>query len=203
MAFQPLLTRLSWWLHQVAYVTPHGLSLSRPLGAVISVLLIFVALKQPSALLVSFTFVLYGILILTDALDGPLAREMQRLGIYDTSKYRIRGEVLDRICDKIFIIVHLLPFHPIGIPFCIGEAYLAWLALRPDNHDKKAKWPGKLKMIGECFLVPMLFIHTVWPTTFSLLLSTLLYLTTAFFMCLSIWFYITMPLETESPESFS
>ena len=144
------------FLHKSFGITPDKLSFVRIFAAPWLALFISRAIDGGSAMFVIFTLVFYFIIISTDFLDGLLARHISEAETHDHAW----GGMLDRLSDKILIIFALIPFGLNLLTFLIiaGESVLAYEALTSPSHKKQATGAGKLKMLFQTILIPILII---------------------------------------------
>ena len=150
------LEKYALFLHKKFGITPNGLTYIRIFAAPWLALLISEIIRNKNFLLVIITLILYFKIISTDFLDGILARALPK-------NDHIRGGMLDRLADKILIIFLLIPFGLNLFTFLIisGESILALEALYAPNEKKQAGMPGKIKMILQTFLIPILILQIV------------------------------------------
>lgn len=154
-----ILKKFVLFLHKKYGITPNILTYIRIFGAPWLALLISKILSNKNLTLTIITIVLYILIIITDFLDGILARAISKEEAHDHSQ----GGMLDRLADKILIIFMLIPFGFNLFTFLIilGESILAFQALFSPNHKKQANITGKLKMFLQSFLIPILLIQAV------------------------------------------
>lgn len=151
-----ILAKFVLFLHAQYGVTPNKLTYSRIFAAPWLALLVSKSISQDFGVLTVLTLIFYFLIILTDFLDGVLARELSQGGTHDHSM----GGMLDRLADKMLIIVLLIPFglNLFTILLIGGESILAYNALRSPDHKKQATKIGKLKMLFQSLLIPALVI---------------------------------------------
>lgn len=139
-------------------ITPNKLTYIRIFAAPWLALLISKVLSDKSALLAVITIILYLIIVSTDYLDGLLARKLPK-----EENDHAFGGMLDRVSDKILIILLLIPFGLNIFTFSIvlGESILLYQALFSPSHQKQAKTAGKIKMLFQTFLIPIYIIGTI------------------------------------------
>ncbi len=157
------------YLYRRYHITPDGLSAFRMFSGPWIGLSIAYALMKPSLARVVFVVILYGLVVATDAIDGPLARLLRREQKLEVS---VKGAVLDRVSDKFLIACSLIPFGPTASILIIlaCESVLAYQALFPPKHTLiPATIVGKLKMVFQSLLVPLFlcsaFFNTDWIQT--------------------------------------
>jgi len=146
-------------LHKKYGITPDIFTYSRIFAAPWLALLVSKILSNKSLTLAIIFLVLYAIVITTDLLDGILAHVLSKTGSHDHS----HGGMLDRLSDKILIIFVLIPFGFNLFTFLIisAESILAFQALYSPAHEKQAKYTGKIKMVLQAFLIPILILQVV------------------------------------------
>jgi phosphatidylglycerophosphate synthase len=95
----------------------------------------------------------------TDFLDGLLARAISKTEKHDHS----HGGMLDRLADKIFIIFLLVSFglNLFTILIILAESILAFQAIYSPRHRKQATLSGKIKMVLQTLLIPILILQVV------------------------------------------
>lgn len=142
------------FLHKKYGITPDILTYSRIFVAPWLALLISKIISHKSLYLAIITLIIYFLIISTDLLDGILARALPK---NDHSQ----GGMLDRLADKIFIIFILIPFGFNLFTFLIisAESILAFQALFSPVDKKQAGFPGKIKMVLQTFLIPILILQ--------------------------------------------
>ena len=153
------LEKFVMFLHKKYGITPDILSYIRIFSAPWLALLVSQILSSKSLTLTIVTIILYILIIATDFLDGILARAISKEEKHDHSQ----GGMLDRISDKILIIFMLIPFGLNLFTFLIilAESVLAFQAIFSLGEKKQATYAGKIKMILQTLLVPILILQTV------------------------------------------
>lgn len=138
-------------------ITPDILTYLRIFSAPWLALLVSKILSNKSLVLAIFTVLLYALIVSTDFLDGILARELSKTEKHDHT----RGGMLDRLSDKIFIIFLLIPFGFNLFTFLIilVESMLAYQAIQAPAEKKQATRVGKMKMILQAVLIPVLILQ--------------------------------------------
>ncbi len=164
------------FLYKKYNITPNDLTYIRIFSAPWLALLIGIVLKDHSFSLAIITIILYSLMIVTDLLDGILAREISKTGEHD----HFLGGMIDRIGDKLFVIFMLIPFglNLFTITIILGESILAWQAINATGKQKQAGKIGKVKMVLQTFLIPILLISQ----------------TTSFIPDMLLYFYIILTL---------
>ncbi len=154
-----ILEKFVLFLHKKYSITPNVLSYIRIFSAPWLALLVSKILSNKSLTLALITVVLYSLVIVTDLLDGILARVISKTKNHDHS----HGGMLDRLSDKILIIFMLIPFGLNLFTFLIisAESILAFQALYSPSHKKQATRAGKIKMFLQAFLIPILILQVV------------------------------------------
>lgn len=147
------------FLHKKYGITPDVLTYIRIFAAPWLALLISKILNNKSFTLAIITIILYFLVVITDALDGILARALSKNGKHDHA----HGGMLDRLSDKILIIFLLIPFGLNLYTFLIilAESLLAFQAIFSPDNKKQAVLAGKIKMFLQSFLIPILILKTV------------------------------------------
>ena len=142
------------FLHKKYGITPNILTYFRIFAAPWLALLISKIISHKSFPLAIITLFIYFLIISTDLFDGILARVLPK---NDHSQ----GGMLDRLADKILIIFILIPFGFNLFTFLIisAESILAFQALFSPAHKKQAVLAGKIKMILQTFLIPILILQ--------------------------------------------
>ena len=138
-------------------ITPDILTYIRIFSAPWLALFISKTLSSKSLSLSIVTIILYIIVVFTDLLDGILARAISKTKEHDHS----HGGMLDRLSDKILIIFLLIPFGLNLFTFLIisAESMLAFQALFGLKHQKQAHYIGKIKMVLQTILIPILILN--------------------------------------------
>ena len=146
-------------LHKKYGITPDILTYIRIFSAPWLALLISRILSSRSLTLAIFTLLIYFLVISTDFLDGILARAISKTTNHD----HISGAVLDRLADKILIILVLIPFGLNLFTFLIilAESILVFQVLNSPDHKKQANRAGKIKMVLQTLLIPILILNVV------------------------------------------
>lgn len=147
------------FLHKKYGITPDILSYIRIFSAPWLALLISKIISGKSLTLTLITIALYILIVATDFLDGILARAISKEETHDHSQ----GGMLDRISDKILIIFMLIPFGLNLFTFLIilAESTLVFQAIFSLSHEKQATRAGKIKMVLQTLLIPILILQTV------------------------------------------
>ncbi len=148
------------FLNQRYDITPNTLTYIRIFTAPWIALLISRILAGKSLGLAIVTLVFYFLIVSTDFLDGILARAISSKG---DSHDHSSGGMFDRLGDKIFIIFVLIPFGLNLFTFIIilAESALAFQAIYSPSNKKQATKSGKLKMVLQTFLIPVLILQVV------------------------------------------
>ncbi|MEK7089134.1 MAG: CDP-alcohol phosphatidyltransferase family protein, partial [Patescibacteria group bacterium] len=154
-----ILEKFVLFLHKKYSITPDVLSYIRIFSAPWFALLVSKILSSKSLTLTLITIILYTLIVATDLLDGILARAISKTENYD----HLYGSMLDRIADKILIIFMLIPFGLNLFTFLIisAESILAFQVLYSPSHKKQATRAGKIKMVLQAFLIPILILKVV------------------------------------------
>src|SRR3989339_229528 len=154
-----VLEKFVLFLHKKYGITPDILTYARIFSAPWLALLISKILLGKSIAFAIITAILYILIVATDLLDGILARALSKTKGHDHSF----GGMLDRLSDKIFIIFMLIPFGLNLFTFLIilGESMLALQAIKSPSHRKQAGQAGKIKMLLQTFLIPILVLTAV------------------------------------------
>lgn len=147
------------FLHKKYGITPDILTYIRIFSAPWLALLISKIISNKSLTLAIITIILYAIVVSTDLLDGILARALPKTKDHDFS----HGGMLDRLSDKILMILLLIPFGFNLFTFLIvsAESILAFQALFSPAHEKQAGRAGKIKMVLQTLLIPILILQVV------------------------------------------
>lgn len=147
------------FLHKRYGITPDILTYVRIFSAPWLALLISKILQNKSLTLAVITLIFYFLVVSTDFFDGILARAISKTENHDYS----HGGMLDRLSDKILIIFILIPFGFNLFTFFIilAESILAFQAIHSPSHKKQANITGKIKMILQTFLIPILILQVV------------------------------------------
>jgi len=140
-------------------ITPNFLTYIRIFAAPWLALFVSKIIEDKNLTLAIVTLTLYVLVIVTDLLDGILARAISKDRQYDHA----HGGMLDRLGDKIVIIFLLIPFGFNLFTFLIivAESILAFQAIHSESHKKGATYAGKIKMFLQAFLVPLLILNMV------------------------------------------
>ena len=160
------------FLYKKYGITPDVLTYIRIFAAPWLALLVSKILSDKSLTLTLVTLVLYTLVVTTDFLDGILARAISKtparnaFSIADAggeNHDHPQGGMLDRLSDKILIIFMLIPFGLNLFTFLIisAESILAFQALYSPGHKKQATSAGKIKMVLQVFLIPILILQAV------------------------------------------
>ena len=146
-------------LHKKYGITPDILTYVRIFSAPWLALLVSKIISNKSLMLAIFTLILYILVVATDFLDGILARAISKTENHNHS----HGGMLDRLADKILIIFMLIPFGLNLFTFLIilAESILAFQAIYSPSHEKQATYAGKIKMVLQAFLIPILILQLV------------------------------------------
>ncbi len=152
-----ILEKFVLYLHKHYGLTPNFLTYTRIFSAPWLALLISETIRDKSLKLTIVTIVLYVLVVITDFLDGILARAISKEKSHDHQQ----GGMLDRISDKILIIFLLIPFGFNLFTFLIilAESILAFQAIHSPSHKKQASQAGKIKMFLQAFLIPVLILQ--------------------------------------------
>lgn len=163
------------YLHKKYGITPDILTYIRIFAAPWLALLISKIISSKSLKLAIITIILYFLVVATDFLDGILAREISKTASHDHSY----GGMLDRIADKILIIFVLVPFGLNLFTFLIisAESILAFQALNSPSHEKQANRAGKIKMVLQTLLIPILILQMVTNLIPDMLVYTYIIIT--------------------------
>ncbi len=184
------------FLHKQYGITPNILTYVRIFAAPWLALLISKIISSKSLILAIFTIVLYIAVVSTDFLDGTLARALSKTPARNAmhsvaggeSHDHSHGGMLDRLSDKILIIFLLIPFGLNLFTFLIilAESMLAFQAIHSTGHRKQAGRAGKIKMVLQTFLIPILILQTV--TNFIPEMAVYIYIIiTIVFTCVSVY----------------
>lgn len=154
-----ILQKVGLFLYGTFGVSPNGLSMVRIFGTPWVALLVTESIKRHSAVLAILTIVSYVAVVLTDLVDGPLARAIA--ADPDSTRDVGYGGALDRISDKLLIVFSLIPFgtNPYIVAIIIGESILLHQALfAKTTKAKQATYIGKIKMVLQTFLMPIILL---------------------------------------------
>lgn len=145
------------FLHKKYKITPDILTYARIFAAPWLALFISKIISNKSVILAIITILIYIVVVSTDLLDGILARALSKTKEHDHSY----GGMLDRLSDKILIVFLLIPFGFNLFTFLIisAESVLAYHALFSEKSEKQAKYAGKIKMVLQTFLIPILILQ--------------------------------------------
>lgn len=145
------------FLHKKYNITPNKLTYSRIFAAPWLALLVTLSITGKSLHIVIFTLFLYILVVVTDFLDGILARHLSKSQPHDHSK----GGMLDRISDKLLIIFLLIPFgvNLFTVSIILGESLLAYQAISSPSDKKGATRTGKIKMLLQTLAIPILVLY--------------------------------------------
>ena len=156
------------FLYKKYGITPNMLTYTRIFAAPWLALCVSMAISGKNGIFVIFTLLFYIFIISTDFFDGLLARQILKrpahhndnLKVNEETHDRAYGGMLDRLSDKILIIFLLIPFGLNLFTFLIigGESILAYEALPSPSHKKQATGAGKLKMLFQALLIPVLIL---------------------------------------------
>lgn len=143
-------------------ITPDILTYVRIFSAPWLALLISKVISSKSLTFAIITLAIYFLVVATDFLDGILARALPK----EKKHNYAHGGMLDRMSDKILIVFLLIPFGLNLFTFLIisAESILAFHAIFALDDEKAAGQVGKIKMILETFLIPILILMRL--TTF-------------------------------------
>ncbi len=152
-----ILEKFVLFLYKKHGITPDFLTYIRIFAAPWLALLVSKIISDKSLTLTLVTIFIFGLIVLTDLLDGILARAISRTENHD----HFQGGMLDRLSDKILIIFMLIPFGLNLFTFLIilAESILAFQAIHSPAHKKQAKYVGKIKMVLQTFLIPILILQ--------------------------------------------
>jgi len=166
------------FLHKKYGITPDILTYVRIFAAPWLALLISKILSSKSFTLAIITIILYFLVVSTDLFDGILARAISKTENHDHS----HGGMLDRLSDKIFIIFMLIPFGLNLFTFLIilAESILVFQAIYSPAHEKQAKYVGKIKMVLQAFLIPILILQVITNFIPEMIIYTYIIITIAF-----------------------
>lgn len=166
-----VLEKFVLFLYKKYGITPDVLTYIRIFSAPWLALLISKIISNKSLTLTLITIILYGLVVVTDLLDGILARAISKTPARNATHSVAGGEnhdhsqggMLDRLSDKILIIFMLIPFGLNLFTFLIisAESILAFQALYSPSHKKQASRAGKIKMVLQAFLIPILILQVV------------------------------------------
>lgn len=151
------LEKFVMFLYKKYGITPDILTYIRIFSAPWIALLITKIISGESKILTIITVLLYLIIIFTDFLDGILARAISKEEKHD----HFQGGMIDRLGDKILIILLLIPFGINLFTFLIilAESLLAFQAIHGIAEKKQAGNYGKIKMLFQAFLIPILLLQ--------------------------------------------
>ncbi len=179
---EKILRKIALQLRSLTGISPNDLSFARVFLAPWITLLLIETLGRENIKIAVATIILYMFVVLTDLFDGPLARAMQEDGknTHDVGY----GGVLDRVGDKLLIVFSLVVFgaHPLIVLIIIGESLLAYQALHAKTTKKKqATYAGKIKMLLQTFLMPLLLVNVFYENeTFALVVTLYMVIATIF-----------------------
>lgn len=168
---------LAYCLYRMFHITPNALCLFRIFATPWLNLLIAKSLIGSNLTYLILVVIFYALVVFTDALDGPLARRLAREGVIPLSG---EGAVLDRISDKLLVVMCLIPFGaslPVVVVL-ITESVLAYQALYPAKHTSvSATLVGKIKMVLQGVVIPVLlvadFLDYSWLDSLAFILLSL------------------------------
>ena len=166
------------FLHKKYGITPDILTYVRIFAAPWLALLISKILSSKSLALAIIFLIFYILVIITDFFDGILARALSKEKSHDHSN----GGMLDRLADKILIIFLLIPFGLNLFTFLIilAESILVFQAIYSPAHEKQAKYVGKIKMVLQAFLIPILILQVITNFIPEMIIYTYIIITIAF-----------------------
>ena len=187
---EKIFQKIGLFLYHRFHITPNGLSYSRIFATPWIVLLIAESIKAQSVYLGIITVVMYTSVVLTDAIDGPLARALILSEQEQDHPHDMKhGAILDRISDKILIVFCLIPFgmNIFIILIIFGESMLAYQALLSKTLKRKqATQVGKIKMLLQTVLVPVMLLAYVTKNNIFVESVNILLAITAIFTLLSV-----------------
>ena len=151
------LEKFALFLYKRYGITPDTLTYIRIFSAPWLALLVTKIISGQSFRLAVITIIFYFLVVATDFLDGIIARAISKNEAHDHA----HGGMLDRISDKILIIFLLIPFGLNLFTFLIilAESMLAFQAIHSPDDKKQATQAGKIKMVLQTFLTPILIIN--------------------------------------------
>ena len=167
-----ILEKFVLFLHKKYGITPDILTYIRIFAAPWLALLVSKILSSKSLTLAIIFLVLYILVVITDLFDGTLARAISKTparNAFSTADAggenhdHSHGGMLDRLADKILIIFMLIPF---GLNFftsliILAESTLAFQAIYSTSDKKQASYAGKIKMVLQTLLIPILILQVV------------------------------------------
>lgn len=181
------------FLHKKYGITPNILTYARIFAAPWLALFVSKILSSKSFTLAIIFLIFYILVIFTDLIDGILARAISKEKSHDHS----HGGMLDRLADKILIIFMLIPFGFNLFTFLIifAESILAFQAIYSPAHEKQAKYVGKIKMVLQSFLVPILILQVVTNfvpemVVYSYIILTIIFTYISIYSHYSQYFYL-------------
>jgi len=179
-----ILEKFVFFLYKKYGITPDFLTYIRVFSAPWLALLVSKIISEKSLTLTLITIILYSLIVLTDLLDGILARAISKTENHDHSQ----GGMLDRLSDKILIIFMLIPFGFNLFTFLIilAESILAFQAIHSPAHKKQAKYVGKIKMVLQTFLIPILILQISINFIPEMIIYTYI-IVTIIFTCASVY----------------
>ena len=179
-----ILEKFVLFLYKKYGITPDFLTYIRVFSAPWLALLVSKIISEKSLTLTLITIILYSLIVLTDLLDGILARAISKTENHDHSQ----GGMLDRLSDKILIIFMLIPFGFNLFTFLIilAESILAFQAIHSPAHKKQAKYVGKIKMVLQTFLIPILILQISINFIPEMIIYTYI-IVTIIFTCASVY----------------
>jgi phosphatidylglycerophosphate synthase len=148
------------FLHRKYGITPNELTFVRIFAAPWLALLISKSISSKSLIIVVFTLLLYALVVSTDFFDGLLARHISKNAHNHSLHNHSLGGMLDRLSDKLLILFILIPFGLNLFTFSIvlGESLLAYQAITSQDDKKGATGVGKLKMVCQTLVIPLLLL---------------------------------------------
>ena len=154
-----ILEKFVLFLYKKYGITPDILTYLRIFAAPWLALLISKTISNKSLTFAIVTLFFYVLVVSTDFLDGLLARAISKTEKHDHS----HGGMLDRLADKIFIIFLLVSFglNLFTILIILAESILAFQAIYSPRHRKQATLSGKIKMVLQTLLIPILILQVV------------------------------------------
>ena len=186
------LEKFTLFLHKKYKITPDVLTYIRMFAAPWLALLILKILSSKSLTLTIITLFLYAVIISTDFLDGILARAISKKE-EQTNSY---GAMLDRMADKILMIFLLIPFGLNLFTFLIisAESILIFQILFSPLGEKQSTNTGKIKMVLQTFLIPILILNIVTNlipdiALYAYIIATIIYTYLSVYSHYSEYFY--------------
>jgi len=166
------------FLHKKYGITPDVLTYARIFAAPWLALFVSKILSNKNLTLAIIFLILYILVVITDLFDGILSRTLSKTENHDHS----HGGMLDRLADKILIIFLLIPFGLNLFTFLIilAESILVFQTLYSPAHEKQAKYIGKIKMVLQAFLIPILVFSAITNLIPEMIIYTYIIITIAF-----------------------